>query len=111
VFDRNVSQWSSLLQLDKPLTMEVKGRSLIEGWPKTITVDGSEIGEALSESVSTIVSAIRMALERTPPELSADISDCGIVLAGGVPCSKTWTSESGKKLGCRYASPTTHCAA
>jgi rod shape-determining protein MreB and related proteins len=46
-------------------------------------VDDSEIREALGESVSTIVSAIRMALERTPPELSADISDCGIVLAGG----------------------------
>jgi len=69
--------------LDKPLTMEIKGRSLIEGRPKTITVDDSEIREALSESVSTVVSAIRMALERTPPELSADISDCGIVLAGG----------------------------
>src|SRR6266496_945771 len=69
--------------LDKPLTMEIKGRSLIEGRPKTITVDDSEIREALSESVSTIVSAIRMALERTPPELSADISDRGIVLAGG----------------------------
>src|SRR5439155_2214483 len=58
--------------LDKPLTMEIKGRSLIEGRPKTITVDDSEIREALSESVATIVSAIRMALERTPPERSAD---------------------------------------
>jgi rod shape-determining protein MreB len=73
----------SAYTLDKPLTMEIKGRSLIEGRPKTITVDDSEIREALSESVSTIVSAIRMALERTPPELSADISDRGIVLAGG----------------------------
>jgi len=73
----------SAYTLDKPLTMEIKGRSLIEGKPKTITVDDSEIREALSESVSTIVSAIRMALERTPPELSADISDRGIVLAGG----------------------------
>src|SRR5712691_12016149 len=57
------------------------------------------------------VSAIRMALERTPPELSADISDRGIVLAGGGALLKTWTSESGKKPGCRYASPTTRCAA
>jgi rod shape-determining protein MreB and related proteins len=73
----------SAYTLDKPLTMEIKGRSLIEGRPKTITVDDSEIREALGESVSTIVSAIRMALERTPPELSADIGDCGIVLAGG----------------------------
>ena len=69
--------------LDKPLIMEIKGRSLIEGMPKAITVDDSEIREALSESVSTIVSAIRVALESTPPELSADISDRGIVLAGG----------------------------
>ena len=69
--------------LDKPLTMEVKGRNLIEGIPKTITVDDSEIREALSECVSTIMNAIRVALERTPPELSADISDRGIVLTGG----------------------------
>src|SRR3989441_6991441 len=73
----------SAYALEKPMTMEIKGRSLIEGMPKTITVDDSEIREALSESVSTIVSAIRMALERTPPELSADIGDRGIVLAGG----------------------------
>ena len=70
-------------QLDKPMTMEIKGRNLIEGVPKTITVDDGEIREALSECVSTIMNAIRVALERTPPELSADISDRGIVLAGG----------------------------
>jgi rod shape-determining protein MreB len=69
--------------LDKPLTMEIKGRNLIEGVPKTITVDDSEIREALSECVSTIMNAVRVALERTPPELSADISDRGIVLTGG----------------------------
>ena len=73
----------SAYALDKPLTMEIKGRGLIEGMPKTVTVDDSEIRDALSECVSTIVSAIRAALERTPPELSADISDRGIVLAGG----------------------------
>jgi rod shape-determining protein MreB len=70
-------------QLDKPMTMEIKGRNLIEGVPKTITVDDGEIREALSECVSTIMNAIRVALERTPPELSADISDRGIVLTGG----------------------------
>jgi len=73
----------SAYALDKPLTMEIKGRSLIKGMPETVTVDDSEIREALSECVSTIVSAIRVALERTPPELSADIIDRGIVLAGG----------------------------
>ena len=74
---------SSAYPLEKPLTMEIKGRNLIEGVPKTITVDDSEIREALSECVSTIMNAIRVALERTPPELSADISDRGIVLTGG----------------------------
>ena len=73
----------SAYQLDKPLTMEIKGRNLIEGVPKTITIDDSEIREALSECISTIMNAIRVALERTPPELSADISDRGIVLTGG----------------------------
>ena len=73
----------SAYQLEKPLTIEVKGRNLIEGVPKTITVDNSEIREALSECVSTIINAIRVALECTPPELSADISDRGILLTGG----------------------------
>ena len=73
----------SAYPLDKPLTIEIKGRHLIEGVPKTITVGDSEIREALSESVATIINAIRVALERTPPELSADISDHGIVLTGG----------------------------
>ena len=63
--------------------MEIKGRNLIEGVPKTLTIDDSEIREALGECVATIVNAIRVALERTPPELSADISDSGIVLTGG----------------------------
>jgi rod shape-determining protein MreB len=73
----------SAYPLEKPLTMEIKGRNLIEGVPKTLTIDDSEIREALSECVSTIMNAIRVALERTPPELSADISDRGIVLTGG----------------------------
>jgi len=73
----------SAFPLDRPITMEIKGRNLIEGVPKTVTVDDSEIREALGECVATIINAIRVALERTPPELSADISDRGIVLTGG----------------------------
>ena len=73
----------SAYPLDKPLTMEIKGRNLIEGLPKTITIDDSEIRGALSECVATILNAVRVVLERTPPELSADISDRGIVLTGG----------------------------
>lgn len=70
-------------KLDEPRTMEIKGRNLIEGIPKTIVVTDEEIREALSDSVMTIINAVRVALERTPPELSADIVDRGIVLTGG----------------------------
>ena len=73
----------SAYKLDKPLTMEIKGRNLIEGVPRTVTVNDTEIREALSDCINPIMNAIRVALERTPPELSADISDRGIVLTGG----------------------------
>lgn len=73
----------SAYPLETPLSMEVRGRHLIEGVPKTITVTDEEIREALEDCVATIMNAIRVALERTPPELSADISDRGIVLTGG----------------------------
>ena len=69
--------------LSEPLTMEIKGRNLIEGIPKTLEITDEEVREALSDSISTIVNAVRVALERTPPELSADIADKGIVLTGG----------------------------
>jgi rod shape-determining protein MreB len=73
----------SAYPFDKPRTMEVRGRNLVEGIPQAITVDDSEIRESLTDCISTIVNAIRSALERTPPELSADISDRGILLTGG----------------------------
>ncbi|HXR96924.1 MAG TPA: rod shape-determining protein [Terriglobales bacterium] len=73
----------SAYPLDSIETFEIKGRNLIEGVPKTLVIEDAEIREALSESVGTIINAIRVALERTPPELSADISDKGIVLTGG----------------------------
>ena len=73
----------SAFPLDEPMTMEIKGRDLIEGIPKTLTVTDAEIREALQEPVAIIVNAVRVALERTPPELSADIVDRGIVLTGG----------------------------
>lgn len=76
-------QIGSAYALEKPLTLDVKGRNLIEGVPKIVTVDDGEIREALSDCVAVIVNAVRVALERTPPELSADISDHGVVLTGG----------------------------
>ena len=73
----------SAFPLEEPITMEIKGRHLIEGVPKTLTITDEEIRDALAETVNVIVDAVRVALERTPPELSADIVDRGIVLTGG----------------------------
>ncbi|MEO0071945.1 MAG: rod shape-determining protein [candidate division WOR-3 bacterium] len=67
----------------KEETMEVKGRDVITGIPKTIKVTSSKIREALEEPVSAIISAIHSALEKTPPELASDIVDRGIYMAGG----------------------------
>lgn len=64
-------------------TMEVRGRNLVTGLPKTVTVTSSETEEALREATSQIVEAVISVLEQTPPELSADILDRGIVLTGG----------------------------
>ncbi|HVS02143.1 MAG TPA: rod shape-determining protein [Thermoanaerobaculia bacterium] len=73
----------SAYPLKEALRMEIKGRDLVEGVPKNLMISDEEIREALAEPVSTIVEAVRQALERTPPELSADIMDRGIVLSGG----------------------------
>ena len=73
----------SAFTLKEELRQEIKGRDLVEGVPKSLEVTDDEIREALAEPVATIVEAVRMALERTPPELSADIMDKGIVLSGG----------------------------
>ena len=64
-------------------TMDVRGRNLVTGLPKTITVTSEETEEALKEATSQIVEAVHSVLEKTPPELAADIADRGIVLTGG----------------------------
>jgi rod shape-determining protein MreB len=76
-------EMGSAFPLDEPLSMEIKGRDLVKGIPKTIIVSDSEIRDALAETVNVILDAVRVALEQTPPELSADIVDRGIVLTGG----------------------------
>ena len=73
----------SAYPLPEETTIEVKGRDILAGLPKTITVSSEEIREALSEATAAILEAIRITLERTPPELSADLITKGIVLAGG----------------------------
>ena len=73
----------SAAALDEEMTLEVKGRDSVAGLPKTIQVSSQEIREALNDTVNAIVEAVRSALERCPPELSADLVDRGFVLAGG----------------------------
>ena len=76
-------QIGSAYPLDEPMTIEIKGRDLREGIPKTVVVDDQEIRESLEDVIVAILNAVRIALEKTPPELSADIIDRGIVLTGG----------------------------
>jgi rod shape-determining protein MreB and related proteins len=73
----------SAYPLEKESSMEVKGRDLVAGLPKTLTITSQEVREALLEPISTIVESVRVTLERCPPELSADLVDRGLVLAGG----------------------------
>jgi rod shape-determining protein MreB len=63
--------------------MEVKGRDMVAGLPKTITITSQEVREAMLEPLNAIIDAVRTTLERCPPELSADLVDRGIMLAGG----------------------------
>lgn len=73
----------SAYPLEQEMTLEVRGRDLVAGLPKMITITSEEIREALSEPIAQIVEAVRITLEKTPPELSSDLIERGIVLAGG----------------------------
>ena len=73
----------SAFPLEQELTMEVKGRDLSSGLPKTLSICSEEIRDALKEPLNSILESIRITLERCPPELSADLVDRGIVVAGG----------------------------
>ncbi|MDH5526088.1 MAG: rod shape-determining protein [Nitrospirota bacterium] len=73
----------SAYPMEEPMSTMIKGRDLISGIPKTLVIDDSEVREALAEPISVIVNTIKVALENTPPELSGDIIDRGLVLTGG----------------------------
>lgn len=73
----------SALPLEQPVMQEIRGRDLVSGLPKTLSISSDEVTEALSDTVSSIVDAVKVTLEKCPPELSADIMDRGIVLTGG----------------------------
>jgi rod shape-determining protein MreB len=81
-------QIGSAFPLEQELRMQIKGRDLVTGLPKTIELTSQEIRGALEEPLSQIIEAIKMTLERTPPELAADIVDRGIILAGGTSLLK-----------------------
>ena len=76
-------QVGSACPLKDEITMEVHGRDSVSGLPKNITVNSAEIREAISESLEIIIDGIKSVLEKTPPELAADIYETGIVLSGG----------------------------
>jgi rod shape-determining protein MreB len=67
----------------KEATMDIKGRDLVSGIPKTVRINSTKVRESLEEPISLIVDAVRLALEKTPPELAADIVDRGIYMCGG----------------------------
>jgi rod shape-determining protein MreB len=73
----------SAYPMEEETSIEIKGRDLVAGLPKTLTLTSEEVREALQEPVSQIVEAVRITLERCPPELAADLVDRGMVLAGG----------------------------
>lgn len=77
------TQIGSAFKLEEPMEMEIKGRSLETGIPKTLVINDTEIREALADTVDAIVETIKIALERTPPELAADLVDKGIIMTGG----------------------------
>ena len=80
---------------------EVRGRDLVTGLPKTVAVTAKEIHEALAEPIASIVEAVKVTLERTPPELAADIMDKGIVMAGGGRCCLVWIGCCPMRPACR----------
>ena len=76
-------QIGTALPLERELTMEVRGRDLIAGLPRTIPITSSEVMEAIEQPLQQLVAAVRSVLEQTPPELSSDIIDKGMVMSGG----------------------------
>jgi len=73
----------SAIELPKEITMEVKGRDLVAGLPKTMKINSEEIRQAMSDPTASIVDAVKTTLEHCPPELAADLVDRGLTLAGG----------------------------
>jgi rod shape-determining protein MreB and related proteins len=89
----------SALPVEKELTLEIRGRDLVQGLPKTISVSTNEIVEAIQDELSEIIKAVRIVLQDTPPELAADIIDKGMVLTGGTALLKNLDKLIGQSTG------------
>ena len=87
------------MKVENPDKMEIRGRDIVTGLPKTLTIDANQIQEALSEPVAGIIDAVRGTLERTPPELSSDIMDRGIVMTGGASLLRNLDRLLSKETG------------
>ena len=96
--------------LVEEVSAEIRGRDLITGLPKTIVTTTEEIREAIAEPLSAIVDAVKVTLDKTPPELAADIMGQGIALTGGGPCCTASTLSWLLRQGCWLSSPATPCS-
>jgi rod shape-determining protein MreB len=106
-------QIGTALPLDREMTMDVRGRDLIAGLPRTISIASSEVMEAIEPPLQQIIGAVRLVLEQTPPELSSDIIDKGMVMSGGGSLlrniDKLLTQVTG--VPCHVADNALHCVA
>ena len=97
--------------LDEELTADIRGRDLISGLPRTVPLTTEQVREALSEPVSAIVDAVKTTLDKTPPELAADIMEQGIMITGGGALLAGSIGASPTRRGCRSTSPPSRCSA
>jgi rod shape-determining protein MreB len=106
-------QIGTALPLERELTMDVRGRDLIAGLPRTIPISSSEVMEAMEPPLQQLIGAVRLVLEQTPPELSSDIIDKGMVMSGGGSLlrgiDKLLTQVTG--VPCHVADNALHCVA
>jgi len=106
-------QIGAALPLEDELTMEVRGRDVVAGLPRIVTLSSTEVAEAITEPLSTIVSAVKGVLEKTPPELAADIIDRGVVMTGGGSLLRSFDRYLTQELGvpCYVADEAIACVA
>jgi rod shape-determining protein MreB len=106
-------QIGAAMPLEEELTMEVRGRDVVAGLPRIVTLSSTEVSEAITEPLGTIVSAVKGVLEKTPPELAADIIDRGVVMTGGGSLLRSLDRYLTQELGvpCYVADEAIACVA